>query len=280
MQVERIINNNVISALDPNGREVVIMGKGIGFHAKRGNIDNSMIEKIFYLDNQNALDKFKELLVNLPLKHIQVSNEIISYTNMVLNKKINQNIYITLTDHINFAIERYNQGLIFENPLLWEVQSLYRKEFLIGEYAVALINKEIGIKLPIDEAASIALHIVNAEYDSTMSDTMNITKLIPDVLRIVKEEFHIEYDEFSLSYERFVNHLKLLAQRVIRKEQLNVLEEGFSNTIRNMYPEEYHCSLKVAQYFKEHFGHEIMEEERSILTINIRRLILGIKKNS
>ena len=146
MQVERIINNNVISALDPNGREVVIMGKGIGFHAKRGNIDNSMIEKIFYLDNQNALDKFKELLVNLPLKHIQLSNEIISYTNMVLNKKINQNIYITLTDHINFAIERYNQGLIFENPLLWEVQSLYRKEFLIGEYAVALINKEIGIK--------------------------------------------------------------------------------------------------------------------------------------
>lgn len=274
MHVQQIINNNVISALDPKGREVVIMGKGIGFHAKRGKVDNSMMEKIFYLDNQNALDRFKELLVNLPMEHIKVSNEIISYANMVLNKKINQNIYITLTDHINFAIERYNQGMLFENPLLWEVQSLYRKEYLIGEYSVALINKEIGVKLPIDEAASIALHIVNAEYDSTMSDTMNFTKLMPEVLKIIKEEFEVDFDEASLQHERFVTHLKLLVQRMIKKEQFDVLDPEFNDTIKNMYPKEYHCSKIIAAYLQEKLGQKVTDEEMSVLTIHIRRLIV------
>ena len=52
MKVIQIINNNVISALDPNGREAVLMGKGIGFHAKRGKIDHSMIEKFFWFYNK------------------------------------------------------------------------------------------------------------------------------------------------------------------------------------------------------------------------------------
>jgi beta-glucoside operon transcriptional antiterminator len=154
------------------------------------------------------------------------------------------------------------------------VQSLYRKEYLIGEYSVALINKEIGVKLPIDEAASIALHIVNAEYDSTMSDTMNFTKLMPDALKIMKEEFQVEFDESSLHYERFVTHLKLVMQRVMKREQFNVLDLEFNDTIKNMYPKEYHCSQSIAAYLQEHLGHKIMEEEISVLTIHIRRLII------
>ena len=146
MNIERIINNNVVSARDLEGREVVIMGKGIGFKRKPGNIvPEDLIEKIFYMDSQRAVDKFKELLITIPLEHIQVTNEIVEYAKRVLNKKLNQNIYITLTDHINFAIERFNQGMMFQNPLLWEVKNFYRQEYLIGEYAVALIRKELKV---------------------------------------------------------------------------------------------------------------------------------------
>lgn len=34
MRIERVINNNVISALDDQGREIVAMGRGIGFQKK------------------------------------------------------------------------------------------------------------------------------------------------------------------------------------------------------------------------------------------------------
>jgi len=276
MQIERIINNNVVSAYDTKGKEVLIMGKGIGFQAKKGKeIEQELIEKIFYLETQTEVDKFKELLANLPLEHIQVSNEIITYADKVLNRKLNPNIYITLTDHINFAIERFQQGMIFDNPLLWDVQTLYRREYLIGEYAVALIDKRIGIRLPVDEAASIALHIVNAEYNNLMSETMSITKIIPQLVQIVKKEFNITLEEQSLHYERFVTHMKTLMQRIINKEQLDSIDQEFNEMVRNLYPKEFVCSEKIAEYLRGYYPEIIVVEELAMLSIHIRRLVLG-----
>ena len=56
------------------------------------------------------------------MEHFRVSHEIISYSNRTLGKRLNENIYITLTDHINFAIKRFNNGMVLLNPLLWEVK--------------------------------------------------------------------------------------------------------------------------------------------------------------
>lgn len=146
MRVIKAINNNVVSAKDDTGREFVVMGRGIGFKVKENmEIDQDRVEKVFYMDNQNTIDHFKELLTNIPMQHFKVSNDIITYAKQILNKKLNQNIYITLTDHINFAVERYNQGMMFQNPLLWEVQSIYKNEFQIGEYAIRHISDQLGI---------------------------------------------------------------------------------------------------------------------------------------
>jgi len=276
MNIERVINNNVVSARDLDGREVVIMGKGIGFKKKPGNVvPKDLIEKIFYMDSQSAVDKFKELLITIPLEHIQITNEIVEYAKRVLNKKLNQNIYITLTDHINFAIERFNQGMMFENPLLWEVKNFYRQEYLIGEYAVALIRKDLNVNLPIDEVASIALHIVNAEYDTVMSEAIRITRIIPELVQIVKDYFDIKLDEESLHYERFITHLKFLAQRMVKGKLLDNKEEDLREIIANLYPKEYLCSQKVANYMGEHLGQKFTEEELTYLTVHIRRVIMA-----
>ncbi|SHO47319.1 transcriptional antiterminator, BglG family [Anaerocolumna xylanovorans DSM 12503] len=278
MQVERIINNNVVSAFDSKGKEVLVMGKGIGFQAKRNKeIDQELIEKIFYLDTQTEVDKFKKLLANLPLEHIQVSNEIITYADETLGRKLNPNIYITLTDHINFAIERFQQGMLFDNPLLWDVQRLYRREYLIGEYAVALIGKQIGIRLPVDEAASIALHIVNAEYSSIMSETMSITKIIPQLVEIVEKDFEITLEEQSLRYDSFITYLRTLMQRIVSREQLDGIDQEFNDMVKKLYPKEYGCSRKIADFLTEHYPDIVLAEELAMLSIHIRRLILGTR---
>ena len=123
MKIVKAINNNVVCALDQNGQEILAMGKGIGFKAKEGQeLKNESIEKIFKIENQKSVSQFSELLKNLPMEHFNVSNEIIEYAKDTIGKKLNQNIYITLTDHINFAIERFRNGMLFQNPLLWEVK--------------------------------------------------------------------------------------------------------------------------------------------------------------
>lgn len=275
MQIEKVLNNNVVSAKDGQGREAVFMGKGIGFKAKVGDdIKEELIEKTFYMDSQSSVDKFKELLVNIPLVHFEISSDIVEYAKRVLNRKLNENIYITLTDHINFAIERFQQGMMFQNPLLWEVKNFYREEYLVGEYAVALIRKELKIELPVDEVASVALHIVNAEYNTVMSEAMRITKSIPGILQIVREYFQIELDEESLHYERFITHLKFLTQRIVKRELLNNKDVEFKEMIAKLYPKEYSCAKKVAEYIHECFGHSVTEEEITYLTVHIRRVVI------
>ncbi len=274
MQIERVINNNVISAIDPNGKEVVVMGKGIGFQMKPGQeIRQELMEKVFRLESQSAVDQFKHLIENLPLEHIQVSNDIITYADKVLDCMLNPNIYITLTDHISFAIERFRQGMLFDNPLLWDVQHLYKQEYLIGEYSVALIEKKIGLKLPVDEAASIALHIVNAEYNTELSKTMNITKIVlPKVLSIIEEGAGIKLKEETIQYERFATYLKFLVQRIIKKEQESDLDPEFGEMVNNLYQNEYRIGILVGNYLEDYFQITITPEELAMLAINIRRL--------
>lgn len=273
MKIDKIINNNIVSAIEADGKEVVIMGRGLRFGMKPGKeIPEGKIEKVFRLDSQNSTDKFKELLANLPLEHIQASTEIINYAKSVLNRRLNQSIYITLTDHINFAIERFKEKMMFTNPLLNEIKTFYKEEYLIGEYAVALIERRIGITLPVDEAGFIALHIVNAEYNTAMRDTIDITTLIQNVVKIVKEYFSMDLDETSLNYQRFVTHLRFLAQRIIGGEMLNSDNPEFNQLISQMYPEEYACSLKLKDYIQVTYHHDVTEEETAYLAVHIKRI--------
>jgi beta-glucoside operon transcriptional antiterminator len=274
MKIDKVINNNIVSAFDMDGKEVVVMGRGLGYKAKKGQtISEDKIEKIFKLDSQSSVDKFKTLLEDMPLEHIQISNEIVTYAMKNLDKELNHNIYITLTDHISFAITRYEQGFKFSNPLLWEVKRFYKSEFKVGKYAVELINDKIGVQLLEDEAASIALHIVNAEYNTNVNEAINNTKILKNTLEIVKNYFDIEINVDSLYYERFVTHMMYLAQRIFKKKQLNSADEdNYRKIIEGLYQEDYKCSRKISDYIEKEYKYNLTDEELLYLTIHIKRL--------
>lgn len=273
MKISKVINNNIVSAFNEDGQEIILMGKGLGYRAKdSGEIADPMIEKIFRMDSQNATDKLKELFSSLPLEHIQVSDKIIAYADKLLGKRLSKTIYITLTDHINFAISRFKEGMLFQNALLIEVRMFYHQEYLIGEYALDLIEQELGIRLPIDEAASIALHIVNAEYDTSISESVNIAKLINNVLQIVRDTLGIELDQQSLYYDRFVTHLKFLAQRIFKGDLLDTPDHEFNRTIARMYPSEYKCSKRIAAFIRQEYERRVTDEEIAYLTVHIKRI--------
>ena len=275
MKIDKIINNNLIRTFDNNGKEILVMGCGLGFQKKIGDtIDRSKIEKIYAIENKNDSNKLMNLLSEIPLEYIQVSNEIISYAKYSLGKRLNDNIYISLTDHISFAIERYKQGLNFKNALLWEIKRFYNHEFLIGKEALTIIKKRLDIMLSEDEAASIALHIVNSQLNSRdMNDTLDITKMIQNILNIVKFHFNIELDEYSLHYERFITHLKFFAQRILSGKVVKSDDANFCEMIKEQYKDAYLCAEKVKKYILKEFNHEISDEEIMYLTVHIKRIV-------
>ncbi len=276
MVIQKVINNNVISAYDVNQQEIVIMGKGIGFKAHTGElIDESKIEKVFRIENENLSRQFQELLENIPLEHMQLTSDIISYAIKNLNVQLNQNIYITLTDHINFAIQRQSQGIQLKNALLWETKKFYHQEYLMGKYAVDLLNEKLGTEFTEDEAGFIALHFVNAEYNTTINDTFEMTNMIQKILELVRLEMGIEFDEESLHYERFITHLKFLVQRLYRHELLKDEEIEFARMMENKYPKEYECSNHIAEYIEKEYGSKIASEEIMFLAIHIKRVCMA-----
>ena len=276
MTVEKVINNNIVSAYDETGREVVVMGRGIGFGVRAGAvIDNSKIEKVFRIKSQGVAEQFKELLANMPLEHAQISNDIISYAKSTLKLKLNQSIYVTLTDHINFAIERYQKGINLENALLWEIKRFYPQEYGLGRYAIDLIRERLHVSLPEDEAGFIALHFVNAEYGTDIRDALHFPNQMKDILDIVTRELGIRLDEGSLHYERFITHVKFLLQRVYRRELLPDEESELAEMMKKKYPKEYACSEKIADCIEEAAGCRLSAEEIMYLSIHIRRIAMA-----
>lgn len=273
MEVMKVINNSFVCSVDSEGKEIVVMGKGIGFGAKPGKaIDEKAIEKIFRMEDTNTGNRFQELIKKLPMEHMRLASDIIDYAKTKYGKHLNESIYIALTDHINFAIERFKQGMRFANPLLTEVRQFYKSEYLIGDYAVQMIERELGIHFDESEAASIALHIVNAEFNTKMGEAMRITTMIQEILDKVKESFHFELDEESIHYSRFVSHVKFLCQRILKKEMLDFMDNTFIEMIKKSYPEEYVCSKTIGEFIKEKYDYQVTREELMYLAIHIKRM--------
>lgn len=271
--IEKVINNNIISAYEESGAEVIVMGRGIGFKKKQGEVvPADQISKIFRIKSRTLAEQFKELLANMPLERVRISDEIISHAKDHLKLKLNQSIYVTLTDHINFAIERVSQGIEPQNALLWEIKRFYPQEFQLGIYALELIQDRLDILLPEDEAGFIALHFVNAEYGTDIRDAVKFPDQMQAIVDIVERDLGILLDESSLHYERFMTHIKFLIQRIYRKELLSSEDRELSLLMQRKYPREYQCSLKVAEYIMQATGSRLSEEEIMYLSVHIRRV--------
>ncbi len=270
-----MINNNIVKSVDSANNEVLVMGKGVGFQKKAGDpIDPDAIEKIYTSNKDMNTNKLTQLLANVKLEHLQVANEIISFAKVSLGKKLSENIYLTLTDHIDYAIERHTKALPIKNALLWEIKRFYNHEFLIGKEALNIIYNKLGISLPEDEAGFIALHIVNAELDmSKVSQVSEMTQIIQNILNIIKYHYKTDLDEYSLNYERFVTHLKFFVHRLYSGVELEENKDaGFLFMLKERYKEEYLCALKIRDYIIKEFGRDLKEDEMIYLTIHIRRI--------
>ena len=271
--MKKVINNNIISAYEKSGAEVIVMGRGIGFKKKQGEmVPADQISKIFRIKSRTLTEQFKELLANMPLERVRISDEIISHAKDHLKLKLNQSIYVTLTDHINFAIERVSQGIEPQNALLWEIKRFYPQEFQLGIYALELIQDRLDILLPEDEAGFIALHFVNAEYGTDIRDAVKFPNQMQAIVDIVERDLGILLDESSLHYERFMTHIKFLIQRIYRKELLSSEDRELSLLMQRKYPREYQCSVKVAEYIMQATGSRLSEEEIMYLSVHIRRV--------
>lgn len=272
MIIKKIINNNAIVAKNAQKQELVVMGCGVAFKRSVGEqVDESLVEKVFILKQKDASEKFKLLLEDVPSDYVSLCYDIIEYAKNMLEVALSDYIYVTLTDHINNTFQMFDEGIKNSNPLIWEIKKFYPKEFRIGLKALEFIEDRVGKPLSEDEAANIALHLINAQVNSSyhrVADVAEQAIKIQDILNIIKYTYNITLDEESISYERFITHLRFFFQR-LKKRQKALLEDDFLlKQVKVKYKKAYQCMLKIEKYLNL----PLSDEEKLYLTIHVHRV--------
>lgn len=273
MQVQKVFNNNIVLALS-NHQEMIVMGKGIGFQKKVGDdIDASLIEKTFVLqDDDTAM--LSQVYVDMPEEQIDVVLAIIKLAEITLQESFQSNLYIALADHLKFAFERAQKGMFFKNPLAFEVKKFYPIEYELGKQAIALIKERLNIELDNDEVTAIALHIVNAEKEGFLLErTVQLTRIVQDIMDIVRLHFGCELDESNIAFNRFATHLQYFAQRIVSKTMQGTNDSFLFEQVQANYPESFACTEKIKVYVEETYHFAMGGDEQVYLTLHIQKLI-------
>ena len=272
MQIAKVLNIYVVVVLDEHRREQVVMGRGLAFQKRVGDLlDETKIEKIFALQSDELVGRLGELLSQIPLEVMTTCDRIIERARERLGP-LQESIYITLTDHCHFAIERQKNGVALRNVLLWEIKRLYPKEFMLGQEARALIAKRLGVELAEDEAGFIALHLVTGQLNSEMPEVMHVTRVMQEILQLVKYQLRLEYNEESLSYQRFVTHLKFFAQRMLTRTVVEDDDASLHSAVKDNYAKAWKCAETVALHLQNSYQRSLTTEEIMFLAIHIERV--------
>ncbi|MDA9460872.1 Beta-glucoside bgl operon antiterminator, BglG family [Enterococcus mundtii 3F] len=275
MVIEKVLNNNVVISKNELGEEIICMGKGLAFQKKSGDtISEESIQKEFVLKDSFTTHQFQQLMADVPLEEVELVKQIVDLAEEQLNIQLSPNIYLTLTDHIHYAISRAKENIELPNPLLFETKKFYPKEYRAAKQALQLVEEKLGVTLPMDEAGFIAFHFVNSEQgNGDMQVTMAATKMVRDILSIISKFFGIAFDEESLNYQRIITHLQFFTQRYLKDETSDEKDEFLYALVQGKYPKAFRCVERINEYLVQTQQKEMGPGEQIYLTIHIQRVV-------
>lgn len=268
----KALNNNVVLAKDTNSnKEMILVGKGIGFSKKQNQIitfKDKEIERTFVPYNDKMKKDYEQLIGQLDGEVVGVCEEIIATAETKLGE-LDPYIHIVLTDHIGFALERLKNDIEINNPFLYEIKVLYKKEFEIAEIGAELIEKNLRIEIPESEKGFIALHLHSAVRKEKVSNTMKNTRIIKEIIEIIESQLKIDVSTNSLVYFRLLNHVKAFIGRL---ESDQCIENPLLRSIKKEMKKSFKLAKKIGDYVKDHKSIKVPEDELGYLAIHIERM--------
>lgn len=275
MRVVKAYNNNAVSTVFEDGREAVLIGSGIGFQKKPGDeINEKKIEKIYYVQDE-LQTKFLQLLKDTRPEAAKLAEDILEHARECGLELKNQ-LILSLTDHISFALERQEQGIELPYLMLSETKILYPKEYEIGKWALNRIFEVCGIKLPKYEAGYIALQLASAPVKNAAVDremTYNILKLVTAAMEIIKTSYGVELDTEDTDTIRLTTHLKFLAQRIFTHAQWEDSgTEGLYQLLIHKHHKNKECIERLKEYIQENFAYTLNSQEEAYFLVHLTKI--------
>lgn len=274
MLILKKINNNVALASSDAGEEIVVFGKGVGFHEMPyGLEDESVIQRVFRDVDEKCIGGFANIADDVLL----VASDIVAMADKALDCALAGNLVVCLADHLQYALERTGDGIAIENPLSHEVAFVYPREVELGRRGIEIVLDRLGVKLPESEVTSIALHLVNAEVDGMgsvqdMDLVMKSTVILERATQVIEGQLGQQLDRTSYAYVRFVAHLRFLIRRLMRGGCKETENSGLFRQAARDFPDAYRCAAGINEYLKRDYNWSCSDEEMLYLMMHVNRL--------
>lgn len=277
MKVRKILNNNLLLVENESNQEQIAMGKGLRFSYKVGDqLKPEDVEKIYMLKDEKHTKDYIRLLEDAPDEYVEVIQSAIQMAEEKMEGKLGEQIFVSLLDHLIFAIKRQEQGIVLQNRMLWEIQKFYPEEYLVAEEMLREINKKLNVALPEAEIGNIAFHLVNAQIhgkeEGGAENGVLMVRMLKDIFQIVQIYYKKQIDEKSMNYSRFVIHVQFFLQRLLEDKMLKDRTVSLFDAVSLESPEAAGCVEQIRKYIKNLLGKEITREEQVYLIVHIARV--------
>lgn len=234
MLILKKFNNNVALAASDDGREVVVFGKGIGFHEMPYKLaDESLIQRKFY----NVPESLQDMVGTLP------DDDQLSAPN-------------PLEHEVAFI---YPRELEIGQAALAIVQK--HTGVKLGQ------NEATSVALHIVNA-----EVDGMGRAKDMDFIMKSTRVLDEVTHSVEKQLGCSLDTASYSYIRFLAHLRFLVRRLCKGKCTQTENSSLFMQAARDFPEAYQCAYAINRVFEKEFRQSCSDEELLYLMMHINRL--------
>lgn len=269
----RKLNNNAVICRDSQGREIVALGKGVGFGSDfPRELPMSAVERTFYRIDAEG----QRIMQDLPADVVLFTAKVMDIAENELPYELSPNAVLVMADHLAFAIARQEKGIRFDMTLSYDVRQLYPLEYKIARFIVKRVQRDLGVELPQEEIASIAMNLVNTRAGSAVGTTSDraqtFENLLNEITEIVERDFRTIIDRDAFAYARFATHIQYLFRRVqlnesVESENLQMYEKS-----REEFPDLARCVDHIGACFERELNIALTDEEKLYLMLHVNRI--------
>lgn len=272
MRAIKRINNNAAICVDGNGRQLIALGRGVGFGEMPRELALKDVKRTFYGIDAKYLSFIDEVDPDI----LEFSAQFADVVTQQLSYELSPNLPITLADHIQFAIKRAREHMVVSMPLAIDVEQAHPVEYRLAEIALKGIRRTFDVRMPEGEAAGIALSIVNSAVGSSARAaelSERTDRLLAGIIQIIETDMGVKVDQGSFAYARFTTHLRYLLNRIANGKPVESENLGLYEVLEEQYPEVVVCAKRIAGLISHSFDAELTREELIYLILHVNRII-------
>lgn len=270
-RIIKVLNNNGVLVLDSKtGKELILLGNGVGFGKKpTQQIERIPGAKVYSLVARKKQQSALKMVNGIQPVFIEAAGKIIEEAEKVF-REVNHDILLPMADHIALAAKRAREDRQIANPFTPDIRVLFEKEYAVAMRGRDLIREMTGCMISEDEVGFITLHIHAGLSDEQVSVALDTTRMINEAIRMIEKSFGKKLEEDSLAYTRLMSHLYYMVARTRSGETTNV---DFNEFIFKNYPETGKAAEEVCDFMEREMKKKVAKQEIGFLAIHIQRVI-------